>query len=140
MRKSTIKIRFSVSSERDNSVVFFDLIKNKIPHTKDIQKKGDYRILSNGRVFPTPNKETFFQYVYEINSNDIIEALNTWISFWHIYFEELKIIRTKYKYKLHLNYEITVIDFNYPSFYLPVKFSSILSNVGIEFSFYFYND
>lgn len=139
MKEPTITIRFSIFSKEKESSSYYEQIRELLPNSSSSQLIDKYRVLSNGNIRSKKNTETSFDFELIMKSYDLLEVHKKWMDFWLPYFGNIKLIKEKYGFEFHLNYEITINEKNYPSMYFPVDFTSILSDLDIEFSIYFYN-
>lgn len=133
---ATIITRFTISSASENSIGGLEESLVDIPCLR--RKKGEAILLADGRNSGRLYSRSEFVYKYEfLNITDIEICNDAFMKEWGI--KKLRKL-TNSGFKLELNYEIIVYDYNYPSFYFQPHFSTILGNSNIEFSFYFYND
>lgn len=107
----------------------------------EVSIKGEPVILSDGTVTSRVHKDNAFTYKSIISEvSDISICNHNWMEEWKEYAEVLLRLRQEHGFALSLDYEIIVLDLNYPSLYFGDEFTLMLGKIGVMFSLYFYND
>lgn len=132
--------RFTLFSVKDKCIHDYGKIVGLLPNPNSTHIKGENRYLSDGRLHPNSYKETSFDFEFTDNVFELEKVHDSWIKFWEPYIGILREIKAEYDFQYHLNYEVIIYNLDYPSIYLSVKFSKVLSDLGIEFSMFFYNE
>jgi len=129
--------RFTISSDLDDNVNILE--KELIKPPQMLRKKGEPILLADGHNSGRSSARTVCMYTYEFLEVTDIEICND--AFIKEWIEE-KLLKNLIAsgFKLELNYEITIYDYNYPSFYFKPHFLTMLSDLNIEFSLYFYTN
>lgn len=140
MKEAKVVVRFSVFSANDSCANETDKLVELLPKPISTHIKGENRYLTDGRLYPKPYEETSFDYENTYSVFELIKVHDSWTAIWERYFNTLKRIKKEYDFQYHLSYEITMNNMDYPSIYIPVSFSKILGDLGIEFSMFFYNE
>ncbi len=129
-----------IFSTNDDSMDVFSEVKSLIPVPDIHYKKGDKRVLRDGRILPKLNEKTTFTFEYSFRTDDINECNEKIQKIWSERSKNLQLITAKFNYKIELNYEITVYDLHYPFINFSQSFLNFLSTHSISMSHYFYND
>ena len=130
-------IRFSVFSKENMDI---KLLKDNLK-TPDILTIKDDPLILNGIDSGRKHKETLFLYEYRLNKINDIESCNEkWKSEWQKKVSILEKLRRDQGWNLHLDYEITLLDNDYPNFYFESDFMSVLGRIGCSLSLYFYSE
>ena len=139
MSDPNIIYRFILSSETSSSKLI------KIEDFKDLQPfvdlfyiKDEYRILTNGKTQPFPNKETVVRFSTEFYDIDIEEACLKWIEYWNVYMKEIEYIKRNYDFQLDLYCEL-LLDNRYPPIIFPKHFIDFLTKYQVKFSIDLYS-
>lgn len=135
---ANVIIRFSVYSKIEQSTQVLENIL-RTPHTT--ATLGTPIIWTNGKDSGRLHQATAFDYRYELKEVTDIEVCNEkWLSEWGNDLEALHKLHNEHGFNLDLNYEVTLFNNEFPSFYFQPDFTSFIGKVGIQFSLYFYND
>jgi hypothetical protein len=131
-------IRFSVYSKTEESLQLLENIL-KPPHETTLLDSPI--ILTNGSDSGRKHQTTAFDYRYELKGITDIEVCNEkWLSEWSKDVDVLLKLYTEHGFFLDLNYEVTLFNNEFPSFYFQSDFTSFIGKIGIKFSLYFYVD
>ena len=122
-------LRFSIVAEKMEEREFYELI-SKFPDTYD-------RISCPKEC----DKEKSITYVKTFKNIFDIEVCNNYfIESWSTHKHNIDKLKSQFDFDLVLDYELTIYNFNYPSLYFYPNFNSLISDLGVIFSMYFYND
>lgn len=135
---ANVIIRFSIYSKVETTTTRLEKL---LRNPDEITTLGNSIILTDGKDSGKRYQETAYTYNYELKDISDIEQCNAkWLSEWEKEIDLLCKLREEYGFSLDLNYEVTIFNNNFPSFFFQPKFSSIIGKTGIQFSFYFYTD
>lgn len=141
MKGAKVILRLCVSSECDNKDKFIEAIRS-LPDTYDtIRMKGERAVLTSGKLSAVTSKQSYVEYKKEyLDVKDVENCNRCFLQSWRKHLPTLETIGQKEFINISLDYEITIYDSSFPSFYFYPEVIRFLNDINATLTFYYYSD